>query len=104
MTFYSSSFSRRSFEAALAPFLNEDGLPFADVLPAEQVQQACQDEGVHFGATSRSVYNPAVVLWAFLSQVLGVDRSCRAAAMRVLTLCIALERGPCSTDTGLYCR
>jgi hypothetical protein len=104
MPFYSSSFTRLSFEAALAPFLNEDGLPFADVLPAEQVEQACQDEGVHFGATSRSVYNPAVVLWTFLSQVLGADRSCRAATMRVLPLCIALGRGPCSTDTGMYCR
>jgi len=104
MSFYSSSSPCRSFEAALAPFLNEEGLPFADVLPAEVVQQACQDEGVHFGATSRSVYNPAVVIWTFLSQVLARDKSCRAAAMRVLTLCIALERGPCSTDTGMYCR
>ena len=104
MPFYSSSFARRSFEAALAPFLNEEGLPFAEVLPADLVEQACQDENVQFGATSRSVYNPAVVLWAFLSQVLGVDRSCRAATMRVLTLCLALDRGGCSTDTGAYCR
>lgn len=94
----------RSFEAALAPLVRDDGLPFADVLPAEQIQQACRDEGVHFGATSRSVYTPAVVLWAFLSQVLRFDKSCRAAALRVVVLSVVLERGPCSADTGRYCR
>jgi hypothetical protein len=104
MSFYAPASSCRSFEAALAPFLHEDGLPFATVLPAEQVRQACRDEGVDFGATARAVYNPAVVLWTFLSQVLGTDKSCRAAALRVLVLVVALERGPCSTDTGLYCR
>jgi putative transposase len=104
MSFYSPPSSCRPFEAALAPFLQDDGLPFADVLPAEQVRQACLASGVDFGGTSRSVYNPTVVLWAFLSQVLGTDKSCRAAALRVLVLVVALERGPCSTDTGLYCR
>jgi hypothetical protein len=104
MSFYSPASPCRSFEAALAPFLQDDGLPFANVLPAEQVRQACRDEGVDFGSSSRSVYNPAVVLWTFLSQVLGSDKSCRAAALRVLVLVVTLERGPCSTDTGLYCR
>jgi hypothetical protein len=104
MSFYPPAPPCRSFAAALAPFLTDDGLPFANVLPAEQVQQACQAEGVHFGSSSRSVYNPAVTLWAFLSQVLGADKSCRAAALRVLVLVVALERGPCSADTGLYCR
>jgi putative transposase len=104
MSFYPPSSACRSFEAALAPFLQDDGLPFADVLPAEQVQQACHDEGVHFGASAGSVYNPAVVLWAFLSQVLGPDHSCRAAALRVLVLSLTLARGPCSSDTGMYCR
>ena len=104
MSFYPPSSPGRSFEAALAPFLHDDGLPFADVLPAEQVRQACLAEGVDFGASARSVYNPAVVLWAFLSQVLGADKSCRAAALRVLVLAVVLRRGPCSSDTGLYCR
>jgi putative transposase len=104
MSFYPPASPCRSFEAALAPFLTEDGLPFADVLPAEQVRQACDAEGVHFGSSDRSVYNPAVILWAFLSQVLGTDKSCRAAALRLLVLAVVLQRGPCSTDTGLYCR
>jgi hypothetical protein len=104
MSFYTPPSSGRSFEAALAPFLSDDGLPFADVLPAEQVRAACAAEGVRFGSSARSVYNPAVILWAFLSQVLGADRSCRAAALRVLVLVVVLQRGPCSADTGMYCR
>jgi putative transposase len=105
MSFYSPSPRCRQFEAALAPFLTAEGLPFADVLPAQQVQQACDDEGVSFGAAPDSVYTPAVVLWTFLSQVLAVaDKSCRAATWRVLVLVVALQRDPCSIDTGMYCR
>jgi putative transposase len=89
MSFYPPASPCRSFQTALAPFLTDDGLPFADVLPAEQVQQACRDEGMDFGTSSRSVYTPAVTLWAFLSQVLGADRSCRAATLRVLVLVVA---------------
>jgi hypothetical protein len=104
MSFYSSSSRCPQFETALAPFLKEEGLPFADVLPAQQVEQACADEGVSFGTQERSVYNPAVILWAFLSQVLGDDKSCRAATLRVLVLVVVLERELCSADTGMYCR
>ena len=104
MSFYPPASPCTAFEAALAPFLNDDGLPFANVLPAEQVERACQLENVQFGNTSRSVYNPALTLWAFLSQVLDRDKSCRAAAFRVLVLVLCLDRNPCSTDTGEYCR
>lgn len=104
MSFYPPSSPCRSFEAALAPFCQADGLPFADVLPACQVQQACQAEGLRFGSSSRSVYNPALTLWTFLSQVLSPDPSCRAATLRVLVLVVVLQRPPCSTDTGMYCR
>jgi putative transposase len=104
MSFYSPASPCQTFQAALAPFLTDDGLPFANVLTAQQIEQACHDEGVCFGDTSRSVYNPAVTLWAFLSQVVDSDKSCRAAALRVLNLSIEQQQGPCSIDTGMYCR
>ena len=52
------------------------------------------------------MYTPAVTLWAFLSQVLfkSEQRSCVAAVARVGALLVALERGPCSNNTGAYCR
>jgi hypothetical protein len=39
----------------------------ADVLPADQVQQALDDEGVSF---RDRLFSPLVTLWVFLSQVL----------------------------------
>jgi putative transposase len=92
------------FEQALAPFLAEEGLPFANVLPAETVERAFADEGVGFGATKKSVFTPALTLWAFLSQVVHEAKSCHAAVLRVATLLIALKRTPCSEDTAAYCR
>jgi DDE family transposase len=102
--FYPPSSKATSFRATLAPFLNDEGLPFADVLTAQDVQEACELERVSFGRAKRSVFTPALVVWTFLSQVLGKDKSCRAAVLRVLVLLVALERGPCSTDTAAYCR
>jgi len=102
--FYPPSSPRSSCRAILAPFLHDEGLPFADVLPAQDIQRACEDEGVCFGRAARSVFTPAVVLWAFLSQVLSKDKSCRAAVLRILVMLVALERSPCSSDTAAYCR
>jgi putative transposase len=102
--FYPPSSRATSFRGTLAPFLQDEGLPFAEVLTAADVQEACDLEGVSFARAKRSVFTPALVVWTFLSQVLGKDKSCRAAVLRVLVLLVALERGPCSTDTAAYCR
>jgi len=90
----------------LAPFLQGPGLPFADVLCEQQIEEAMAAEGVCFGECGRAVYTPAITLWAFLSQVLhaGELRSCTAAVARVIVLLLALERQPCSADTAAYCR
>lgn len=92
------------FREAFGPFLIDKELPFASVLPASVIEQAFADEGVRFGTTSNSVFTPALTLWAFLSQVISPSKSCRAAVLRVCTLLLALERGPCSADTAAYCR
>jgi putative transposase len=93
-----------SLDQALAPYVQAEGLPFADILSPAEVQRALDEEGVDFGTTPGSVYTPALVLWAFLSQVLAKDKSCRAAVLRVLVLLVGLSREPCSADTGAYCR
>jgi putative transposase len=102
--FYSSSSQKTAFQAVLAPFLQDDGLPFADVLSAQDIQDACDAEGVSFGRLARSIFTPALVIWTFLSQVLGKDKSCRAAVLRVMVLLLGLECGRCSPDTAAYCR
>jgi putative transposase len=91
------------FQNTLAPFLQADGLPFADVLTADDIAQACADEQVAFGQTSRSFWTPALTLWAFLSQALGDDKSCRQAVAGVVVY-LALSRPVDDLDTGAYCR
>src|ERR1700722_16847225 len=104
MSSYRASRSCLSFEQALASFHNDKGLPFAEVLPAIVVAKAFADEEVDFGDTAASVFTPAVVLWAFLSQALEEDKSCRAAVSRIQAQLVASGKQPCSLDTGDYCR
>jgi putative transposase len=91
------------FAQTLAPFLQVDGLPLAEVLTANEIEQACVDEHVSFGQTKRSFWTPALTLWALLCQVLGADPSCRQAVAQVVTA-LALSCDPEDLDTAAYCR
>jgi putative transposase len=104
MSSYVASGRCPSFAQALASFHLDAGLPFAQVLPAAVVEEAFGDAGVAFGATPKSVFTPALTLWAFLSQALEDDKSCRAAVGRVLAFLVASGQAPCSEDTAAYCR
>ena len=107
MSFYQQSRSLpKRFRLILASFLQRPDLPFADVLPEQAIEKAFDDEDATFAEDEDAVFTPAVTLWAFLSQVLfkNEHRSCVAAVVRVAVLLVALERGPCSSNTGAYCR
>jgi putative transposase len=102
MSFYNFRSTQRSF-------LQHDGLPFADLLSEETVQQIANEAGlpsVEEDANDGVFFTTALTLWAFLSQVLYREeqRSCAAAVARVIVLCVALGREPCADNTGAYCR
>jgi hypothetical protein len=61
------------------------------------------EEAVTFGQTTRSIWTPALTLWAWLSQVISKEKSCRAAVWRVTVLC-GLEWDADAVNTGNYCR
>lgn len=61
-------------------FSQAAGLPFADVLSEERILPILEKCGIEF---RDRVFNPIVTLWAFLSQCLSQDGSCRDAASRV---------------------
>jgi putative transposase len=104
MPFSTTQSARKPVDSLLAPFLQAEGLPFADVLTADDIQQACRDAGLSFGETAQAFWTPALTLWTFLSQVLhGGMKSCRAAVTRAF-LAMALTRPLASLDTGNYCR
>lgn len=93
-----------SLSQLLRSFAQGDGMPFADLLPEDLIQQACDDEGVAFADDPDDVYTPAVTLWAFVCQCLSTSKSCVAAVGRVLVLRLALGLPPCSAATGGYCK
>jgi putative transposase len=86
--------------------LQQPGLPFADVLSAEEIQAVFDEQNVDFATEDDHIYTPPITLWAFLSQVLfkREQRSCGAAVARIIVLLTALGRQPPSGDTGAYCR
>jgi DDE family transposase len=93
-----------AFEEVFASFLQQPGLPFAEVLDARAVAQAfAQRQGLF---ATEEVFSTPVVLWAFLAQVLrdGKGAACAAAVADIATY--AQQTGhptPCG-DTGVYCR
>jgi hypothetical protein len=78
-----------------------EGLPFAHHLPKERIHNALRQ----VGASSRDrLFSPAVTVWAFLSQVLDHDHSCRQVMARLFAWLTARGRAPRSADTGAYCK
>lgn len=94
----------RSFTAVAEAFLQAGGLPFADVLSAESVEQVFRDHDALFG--QENIFSTQVVLWAFLAQALrdGKGASCAAAVGDIATYMHQIaQHTPCG-DTGDYCR
>lgn len=91
----------RPLQSLRAQFGQHEALPFSDVLTAAQVEQALADEQLTW---RERLFTPALTLWAFLSQVLSPDGSCRAAVARVLAWLLRQGRPACSADTGPYCK
>ena len=78
-----------------------DGLPFADLLTPDRLEQALREEK----ATWReAIWTPVLTLWAFLSQVISPDGSCRFTVDRVLAWLVSRGEEPCSPKTDPYCK
>lgn len=62
------SSSRLQVERLRRQFAQRDGLPAADVPPADRIDRAVRGEAAVWRG---KVFTPVVTLWAFLTQVLG---------------------------------
>jgi putative transposase len=94
------------FHIVADPFCQRDGLPFAEVLPAEIIEQAFADNDALFGEAVDEIFSTQVVLWGFLEQGLqdGKGAACAAAIAAIAThMHQTGGRVPCG-DTGDYCR
>jgi hypothetical protein len=95
---------KNAFRVVAAPFLDARGLPFADVLEAEQIRRVFSEEDALFGEDD--LFSTAIVLWAFLDQTLrdGKGAACTAAVADIATYMLQTGQCPPSGDTGDYCR
>lgn len=93
-----------SFEDVFRPFLQRPGLPFADVLGAEHIEQTFRRHDALFA--NDAIFSTPIVLWAFLAQVLrdGKGAACAAAVADIATYMQQTAQRPPSGDTGDYCR
>ena len=94
------------FHLVAEPFLEDPGLPFAQVLPAEAIEGTFAAHQGLFGQNDDEVFSTPIVLWAFLAQVLrdGKGAACAAAVADIATYRQQIGGPvPCG-DTGDYCR
>jgi hypothetical protein len=77
------------------------GLPFEELLPESAIEQVIEELKIKY---RRRLFDPIVTLWAFLSQVLDVDKSCHNATSRVISYLVGESQEIPSTDTSAYCQ
>ena len=92
---------QQQFRFLQRQFLQDDGLPFGNVLSETIVSAALTDNAVDW---VDRIYSPLVTLWVFLGQVLSADHSCRHAVARLIVHRLSLGQRPCSAETGAYCQ
>ena len=95
---------RRSFNFgdAVAGFLSQPGLPFESILTEQRIRKVFAK---HHGMFGR-VYTTAIVLWAFMSQVLrdGKEAACQSAVSRISSHLQMTTGSGVDADTRDYCR
>jgi len=98
------SIRKNPFDLVADSFLQEEGLPFARVLSAEDIQQAFAQGNALFA--QEDIYSTQVVLWAFLAQVLrdGKGAACASAVADIALYTQQSGKVVPSGDTGDYCR
>ncbi len=88
-------------------FAQSTGLPLREALSASIIETALRSEGVSYRCC---LLDPVVTVWAFLSQILDTDRSCRKALSRIWAYLSdsdpeEIDMDPDAVaDTGAYCK
>ena len=95
---------KNPFDLVADSFLQEEGLPFARVLSADDIQRAFAQSDALFA--QEDIYSTQVVLWAFLAQVLrdGKGGACASAVAQIAMYAQQTGQVVPSGDTGDYCR
>ena len=73
---------------------------FAGLLGPDSIDEIARLHSVRFGR----IYTAGLVLYAWLGQAAGPDKTCQCAVLRLVTVLRLLGREACSTATGGFCR
>jgi hypothetical protein len=92
---------RRQVDLLRQQFLQQGGLPLADVLSSADLKGALREIPSRW---KDRIFTPLITLWVFLGQALAADQSCRAAVARLIAHRVSLGLEPCSSETGAYCQ
>jgi Transposase DDE domain/Insertion element 4 transposase N-terminal len=82
-------------------FTQSVGLPFQELLPQSLIEQALSELSIKY---KTRLFDPVVTLWAFLSQVLDVDKSCHNVVSRIIAWLSSQKAEIPSSDTSAYCQ
>ncbi len=82
-------------------FAQSIGLPCAEILTETEIDQELEDDGITY---RKRLFCPIVTLWAWISQVLDPDKSCKKALSRLISYLVAEGQPVPSTDTSGYCK
>ena len=102
MPFYPPPATSPTFTHLLRSFAQ--GGPDDTLLTEEDIRQASQRHGVSFGSQPEAIWTPVLTLWAFLWQCAGATKTCTTAVARALVWLLGQGQGPCSVNTGAYCK
>lgn len=96
-----SSTNSNEFKKLEEKFAQERGLPFRNVLSAEEINEAIEAEGLQY---RYRIFTPIITIWAFLSQILSANGSCQETAGRVRAFFKKIGRKVKSVCASAYCQ
>ncbi|MDJ0573725.1 MAG: transposase domain-containing protein [Xenococcaceae cyanobacterium MO_234.B1] len=88
-------------QVVIKKFTESIGLPFQELLKKEIIEDILKEMGVKY---RNRIYNPIVIVWSFISQVLDNDHSCQKAVSRISAYLASEELKTPSQNTSAYCK
>ena len=92
---------KQAVDVLINKFTKSIGLPFKEVLPSAIIEQVIVDLGIKY---RNRLYNPIVIIWSFISQVLDTDHSCKNAVSRIIAHLADENLEIPSSNTSAYCQ
>ena len=92
--------SANGFTPLCSRYAYRPGGRFAGLFSPDFFQAIADAHSTRFGRT----FDAAVILYGWLGQSAGPDKTCMAAVLRIMSVCLLLGRAACSPNTGAFCK